>query len=311
MKEKKILRFYFALSAALVLALALLASCGLKQTPPPSATAVPPASAPPRRIISTAPSNTEIIAGLGFAGSLIAVDKYSLGIAGVDNGLPVVDFFYPDVEAIIGMEPDIIIANEINSFGSANAPFTLIKDTGIRVLQVPTSVSIEGIFGDIRLIAETLGAPEKGEELVEAMTGEINKIAAVGSAVKKAGIERSVYFEIAPTPAMVSFGSGAYLNEMIELINGRNIFIDQKGWFSPGAEEILLRNPDVILALRYETGDPVPEIVSRNGFETTTAVKNKRVYAIDADPASRPSQNIVKALKQMARSVYPEYYEAE
>jgi iron complex transport system substrate-binding protein len=291
----------------LLLLFLLLPGC----TRPPAGASAPAVNAPPRRVISTAPSNTEIVAGLGLAGSLIAVDKYSLGIEGVDNGLPVIDFFYPDVEAIIGMEPDIIISNEINSFGSANAPFSLIKDTGIRVLQIPASASIEGIFGDIRRIAETLGAPEKGEELVAAMAREIGAIAAIGSSLKEAGIERSVYFEIAPAPSMVSVGSGAYLNEMIEIINGRNIFAGEKGWFSPGAEEIILRNPDVILAMRYGDGDPVPEILRRSGFETLEAVKNKRVYAVDADPASRPSQNIVTALKQIARSVYPEYYEAD
>jgi iron complex transport system substrate-binding protein len=143
------------------------------------------------------------------------------------------------------------------------------------------------------------------------MIEEIGKISAVGSSIGKTGNRRSVYFEIAPAPAMVSFGSGAYLHEMIEISGGRNIFAAQKGWFSPGAEAIIQGDPDVILALRYGDDDPVPEIVSRPGFETITAVKNKRVYGIDADPASRPSQNIVKALKQMARSVYPEYYEAD
>jgi iron complex transport system substrate-binding protein len=314
MMMKKNLRLAFALFV--LSALVPLASCGRQQTPAFPATADSPtalaANALPRRVISAAPSNTEIIAGLGLAGRLVAVDKYSLGIEGVDGGLPVVDFFYPDVEAIIGMEPDIIISNEINSFGSANSPFSMIRETGIKVLQVPTSVSIEGIFGDIRLIAETLGAPEKGEALVGAMAGEIDKIAAIGASIKKAGIERSVYFEISPVPSMVSFGGGAYLNELIEIVGGRNIFaIDQKGWFSPGAEAIILRNPDVILAIRYDAVGPVPEILSRSGFETIEAVKNKRVYAIDADPASRPSQNIVKALKQTARSVYPEYYESD
>jgi iron complex transport system substrate-binding protein len=314
MMMKRTLRPAFVLFALSTAVLTLFVSCGAKQ--PAASTAGGPAatagaatagvSAPPRRVISAAPSNTEIIVGLGLAGRLIAVDKYSLNIEGVDSGLPVIDFFYPDVEAIIGMEPDLIISNEINSFGSANAPFTLIKNTGIAVLQVPTSVSIEGIFGDIRLIAGTLGAEDEGEALIASMIGEIEKISAVDPTPG-----RSVYFEIAPSPGMVSFGSGAYLNEMIEIIGGRNIFADQKGWFSPGAEAIIQENPDVILAMQYGDEDPVPEILSRGGFETIEAVKNGRVYAIEADPASRPSQNIIKALKQMARSVYPEYYEAD
>ena len=252
------------------------------------------------RIISAAPSNTEIITALGMGDRLIAVDRYSGGIPGVPPGLPEIDFFNPDSEAIIGLEPDLILTNEINSFGIADNPFKLLGDMGIRVVQIPTSVSIEGIYHDIITIAEILGVKERGELLAGSMKEEIERITAAAKATPE---RRTVYFEVSSAPTMVSFGQGAYLNEMIEIAGGRNIFNDQQGWFSPGAEEIIARNPDIIFTMIYPGEDPVAEIKSRRVFENITAIKENRVYAIDSDSASRPSQNILPALRQMARNI--------
>jgi iron complex transport system substrate-binding protein len=137
------------------------------------------------------------------------------------------------------------------------------------------------------------------------MKEEIEAIVAAGAT----GEKKSVYFEISPDPTMVSFGEGAYLNEMIEIAGGRNIFADQRGWFSSGAEEIINRNPEIIFALAYPGEDPVREIKNRRAFENISAVLQDRVYAIDADSASRPSQNILLALREMARAINPAYHE--
>jgi iron complex transport system substrate-binding protein len=252
------------------------------------------------RIISAAPSNTEIIAALGMGDRLIAVDMYSGGISGVPPGLPEIDFFYPDTEAIIGLEPDIILVNEINSYGVADNPFKLLGDMGIRVVEIPTSVSIEGIYSDIIFIAEVLEVKERGEALAGSMREEVERIAA---AAKEAPEKKTVYFEISGPPYLYSFGSGNYLNEMIEIAGGRNIFDDQNSWFSPSAEEIIMRNPDIIFTMIYPGDDPVVEIKSRSAFESITAIKENHVYAINSNSASRPTHNILPALRQMAQYI--------
>jgi iron complex transport system substrate-binding protein len=257
---------------------------------------------PINRIISAAPSNTEIIIGLGMGERLVAVDRHSRDIQGVLVGLPLIDFFFPNAEAIIGLEPDLILTNEVNSFGVADNPFKLLGNLGIRVVQVPTSTNIEGIYGDILLIAETLEVKERGDALVKSMRTEIEKITAGGN-TSEARNRKRVYFEISAMPTMVSFGRGAYLNEMIEIAGGKNIFADQEGWFSPSAEEIINRNPEIIFALAYAGEDPVSEIMNRRIFEGVAAVKLNQVYAIDMDSASRPSQHILQALQEMALAI--------
>ena len=250
------------------------------------------------RIISTAPSITEIIAGLGLANSLVAVDKYSRDVEGVQNDLPEIDFFYPDIEAITGLKPDIIIVSEVNTGGSTDSPYQFFGRLGIKVVEIPTSSSIEEIYRDILTIAKTLNVTEKGEELVSGMKAAIEKTAArVRETNGSAAGKKTVYFEITPAPNMVSFGRGTYLNELIEITGMHNIFAAEERWFTPGAEAIISANPDLIFILDGISDNT--EIKSRPGFQHITAVKHNKIYVIDANHASRPSQNIVKALESM------------
>jgi iron complex transport system substrate-binding protein len=255
------------------------------------------------RIISTAPSNTEIIAGLGLADNLIAADKYSLEIPGVPGDLAEIDFFYPDAEMILTLNPDIIISNEHNTGGTGGDPFALIQEAGIRVVYIPTSGSIAGIYGDIQLIADALGVPERGLELTEAMGRRIQAIADIGASIQN---KKSVYFEISPAPYLYSFGRNTFLNDMIETAGGKNIFADVTGWIAPSAEAVIDKNPDVIFT--SVPGNALEELKTRNGFEHIQAVINNELYFIDANSAARPSQHIVIALAQMAKALYPDKY---
>lgn len=258
-----------------------------------------------KRIISVAPSNTDIIIGLGQGDRIIAVDPWSKGIPGVRDELPEIDFFLPDAEAVIGLGPDLILANEVNSQGGADNPFTQLGGVGIKVVQIPMSVSIEGIYSDIRKIAGLLGVHDRGERMVASMQSEIDRIA---ERAKKAGAKKSVYFEISALPTIVTFGKGAYLNELIEIAGGKNIFADVKGWATISEEQVIRRNPEVILVMAYSGKDSVATIRKRPGFESLAAVKQNRIHSIEGDPASRPSQHIITALNQIAWALYPELF---
>jgi iron complex transport system substrate-binding protein len=259
------------------------------------------------RIISTAPSNTEILAGLGLADRLIAVDKYSADLKGIAKDIPLIDFAYPDAEAIITLNPDIIIAGEINRTGVGDDPFKLVRELGITVVYIPTSNSIDDIYKDISLIAGVFQVKEKGDELIQNMKKTVDAITEIGAFIQN---KKTIYFEISPLPYLVTLGKETYINQMIEIIGARNIFAGEKGWFSPSAEEIITRNPDVIFTFDDDTAGVIEEVKNRPGFNTITAVKNNDVYSINADSVSRPSQNIILALQQMAHVVYPDEYES-
>jgi iron complex transport system substrate-binding protein len=260
------------------------------------------------RIISTAPSNTEIIVDLGLGDKLAAVDIHSAGIAGVPEDAVRIDFVYPDAETILGLNPGVIIAAGHNITGSGEDPFKLISESGIAVFYIPTSSSIDEIYRDIAFVAEILDVREKGDGLINDMKRQIAEITAAGSGITG---KTSVYFEISPAPFLVSTGRNTFLHEMIEIIGGRNIFDDVTGWIAPGAESIMEKNPDVILTNVDYAESPVEEIKSRDGFNTVKAVTNNRIYLIDSNSSSRPSHRIVTALKQMAAAVYPDVYEKQ
>lgn len=106
---------------------------------------------------------------------------------------------------------------------------------------------------------------------------------------------------------MYSLGSNTFIHEMLELIGAKNILAKQKNWVAVSDETVISANPDVILTSVNYIPDPVAEIMQRPGWHVISAVKNKRVFRIDNNSSSRPNHNIVKALKQIAAAVYPEY----
>jgi iron complex transport system substrate-binding protein len=251
-------------------------------------------------------NDIEFIADLGMAHKLVAIDVHSANVGGLPEGLAMLDFFYPDAEVIIKLQPDIIIASGHHPTGSGEDPFRLLGEMGIAVVYIPMSRSIEEIYRDIEFVADILDVKKNGEELVRSMRGQIAEITAKTALVEN---KRSVYFEISTAPEMFTFGKDSFIDDMIRAIGARNIFEDGPWLISPGAESIIERNPDVIITNVNWIDDPIGEVRSRQGFEHINAVINNRIYTVDGDSSSRPSSRIILALGQMARAVYPEIYE--
>jgi len=255
-------------------------------------------------IISLAPSTSEILIDLGLSDKIVAVDTNTQLMAILDESLPAFDLQKPDAEQILALAPDIIFVSGLSSFQGGEA-LELLKNNGICVVSIPTSESIDAIKEDIRFIAQVVGRSTEGESIISSMEAEIAEMASIGATIST---RKTVYFEISPAPHLYSFGKNVFLQEMIEIVGAENIFADQEGWKSVNAEDVVAANPDVILSNAIFAGDPVPEILSRDGFSEVTAVKNQDVYYIDNNSSSIPSHNIVKALREMAEAIYPEYY---
>ena len=262
---------------------------------------------PINRIVSTAPSNTEIITDLGQAHKLVAIDRHSANVTGIPANLPLLDFFYPDAEVIINLEPDIIIANGHNPTGTGEDPFRLLREIGIPVVYISMSKSINEIYNDIAFIAELLQVQTRGEELINSTKAQIAEVIQI--VVQNVIHKRTVYFEISAAPDMMTFGKDSFIDDMISVIGARNIFGNENWLVTPSAEAIIDRNPDVILTNVNYIDDPIGEIKSRPGFDHINAVINDRIYQIDTDSSVRPSARIILALRQMAHAVYPELYD--
>ena len=258
------------------------------------------------KIVSTAPSNTEILTALGMGDKIVCMDTYSEGIEGVKEDVVKMDFTAPDAEEIIGLEPDIIIASGYNKAGSSDDPFKSLSDAGIPVVYIPSSESIEGIYKDIEFVASIVNQEDKGKEIVDGMKSDIEEISTIGKTIKD---KKKVYLEIGPGRTLESVGKSTFLNEMIEIIGAENIFANENSWISPSEESVIDANPDVILTTVNYVENPTEEIMSWQVGEHINAVKNNQVYYIDSNSASRPTQNIIKALKEIAKATYPDKYD--
>ncbi|MGI6660070.1 MAG: ABC transporter substrate-binding protein [Dethiobacteraceae bacterium] len=256
-------------------------------------------------IISTSPANTEILVALGMGDKIVAVDKYSEGITGLNAEVVLIDFMNPDAETIVSLNPDIIIASEINTLGGSD-PFAVLKEAGIPVVYQPLTDSIQGIYDDISFIAEITGSTEKAEVLIAGMQEEIAKYQEISAGITE---KKRVYFEISPAPDLFTIGKGSYLQEMLEIVGVDNVFADLGKGTAISGEAVLEANPEIILTNVNYIDNPVEEIKSREGWDSITAVAQDQVYYIDSNTSSRATHNIVKALKEIAETVYPEFYE--
>jgi len=257
------------------------------------------------KIISIGTSNTEILAELGLGDKIIAVDVYSSDIPGLKSDIQLLPSITEiDNEFVIDLQPDVICVTGMSKVGGAN-PLQTVEDTGVCVIVIPSSASIGAIKEDIKFMAAVMGVESKGSRIIKDFEKEIDAIKKTGDTITD---KKTVYFEISPAPWMYSFGSGTFLNEMIELIGAVNIFAAHDSWMSVAEEAVLDADPDVILTSTGWMDDAAGEIKSRPGWDAITAVKNNDVYYIDEDSSNRPSHNIIKALKKMAKAVYPDKY---
>lgn len=255
-------------------------------------------------IISLAPSNTEILIELGYKDKIIAADTQTQTLGVLGDDLPYIDLMSPDVEQIIALNPDILFVTEM-SMVEGNNPFKPISDLGITVASFPSSQSIDQIYDDIMFISKVLKEESKGQKIVDNMKEKIASIKEIGDTITE---KKSVYFEIGAAPYMYSFGKGVFLNEMIEVIGATNALGDQESWISVSEEAVLAANPDVIITNVNYIETPIDEIKSRSGWESIKAIQNEDVYYVDNMKSSLPNHNIVIALEQMAKAVYPDKY---
>lgn len=258
------------------------------------------------KIVSMSPTFTQILTELGLGDKIIAVDTYSAGTEGIAENLPAFDMFSPDIEALLALQPDIVIASGM-SIVSGDDPFKPARDAGACVAYIPVSNSIEEIKGDILFIGEVTGTFGRAVEIVSEIDAEIARIEEITATIPN-DEKKKVYFEIAAAPEIYTFGNGVFLNEMITILGAENIFSNLDGWLAVSEEAVVNANPDVILTSVNYIDNPVGEILARNGWENVNAVINGQVYYINNNASSQPNHNILIALREMALAVYPDKF---
>jgi len=267
-------------------------------------------TAPPERIVSLAPSNTEMLFAVGAGDKVVGVTdfcNYPNNFAEwveAGNMTSIGNYYGPSVEPIIALEPDLVLA----STGSLDAAANL-KSLGYNVL-VLEARTIDGVLQDILLVGRATGKHVEAGVLVSNIRARIDAIANQAAA---ATTTPKVYHEVWNDPLM-SAGPETFISELITLAGGTNIFNDATtSWPTVSSEAIIEKNPDVMVFPDMYMGvqnfyQTVEAVENRPGWDLISAVQNDAIYEINADIISRSGPRLADALEALAKMIHPEIF---
>ena len=266
----------------------------------------------PNRIVSLAPSATEIVFALGLDEKVVAVSDYcdypynfSAWIA-AGNMTSIGDFSNPNMEVIASLTPDLIIATG----GVQAETVDTLRALSYKVLVLNPS-SVSGVLKNIELVGNATGKIAEAKTLIASLNSRIDAVAnTVAGAASTPKVYYEVYYE---TTSAWTIGSLAYQNELIEKAGGTNLFGDQqKDYYQYQVEALIARNPDVIVlpASGMGTGSvqSLDDVKARPAWDTTNAVKNDRLYQIDSNLIELATPRVADAIEQLAEFFHPELF---
>ncbi len=268
----------------------------------------------PSRIVSLAPSTTEILFALALDDKVVALTDYCnyphnfTAWIEAGNITSVGDFSNPNMEVIVSVNPDLILAT-----GGVQAETVVtMRDLGYKVL-VLDPPSVDGVFKDIELVGNATGKGSYARSLVDSLK---NRMSDVEQKVANAASKPKVYYEVWYDPTSLwSAGSKAFQNELIEKAGGTNIFADQElDYFQSTAEVVIERSPNVILLPTEGMGFGAPfwesldAVKQRPGWDSISAVQNNKLFQVDGDAIARAGPRVVDSIEELAEFFHPELF---
>jgi iron complex transport system substrate-binding protein len=261
----------------------------------------------PQKIVSLAPSDTEIVYALGQGNRLVGVDLFSdyppeaksvLNIGGSRGNF--------DLEKIVALHPDLLLAAGTTSSDNLKK----LDDLKLLVVVVSSDqTTMDSIMSDIKLVGAVLGVPAQAGQVTAAMQLRLDNLKVKVAAAKS---KPKVYWELDGTnPAKpYTVGAGNFVNDLIKLAGGENVFGAVTSPFPQvGAESVVAAAPEVIILSDFAYGVSPESVKARSGWSGVPAVKNNRVLPIDDSLVSRPGPRIVDGLEAATRIIHPELFQ--
>jgi iron complex transport system substrate-binding protein len=268
----------------------------------------------PNKIISMAPSTTEIAFALGLDDKVVAVSNYCDYpydfSAWIESGniSSIGDFADPNMEVIASLDPDLILAT-----GGVQGPtIDTLRDLDYKVL-VLNPPDINGVMQDIELVGNATGKTNEAAALIENISSRIDTVVYT---VASSEFTPTVYYEVWYDPTSLwTAGSKAWQNELIEKAGGVNIFADQDlEYFQSSTEAVIERNPDIILlpAQGMGFGEPfwgsLNDVKARPGWDTISAVQNDGLVEVDSNTIARAGPRVADIIEDLAEAFHSELF---
>jgi len=254
---------------------------------------------PPKRIVSMAPSLTEILYYLGLEDRIAGVTQFSYYPPEAAQKPNVGSYINLNAEKIVSLNPDLAIGTK-----DGNKPTTvrLLEQAGIPVYIVNPR-NIEDVISTIYAIGELCGVGKRAKELSTRLGTRVKRIYARTTSLKRP----LVFLQINIKPIM-TVNKNTFHHDVIRLAGGDNMARDEPITYPRiSIEEVMRKGPDVIIISSMERGGSF-ERARKDWMKWSSipAVKERRVHLINSDLLDRPSPRIVKGLETMARLIHPE-----
>jgi len=241
----------------------------------------------PTRIVSTAPSNTEILFALGLEKKLIGVTNWCNYPQLAQKIEKIGDLNPLNVEKILALRPELILANKLNDQAGVNR----LRELGIPIC-VFDPQSFTEIIESIKIIGKINNQENTAKRLITRLQTTLIQTKQQGELIKK--IKLKVYLQLDGTSAWTA-GPGSFLDEAITLTGGNNLAHDLgKPWGEMNLETVLARNPDVII-----TSVEPAKIYNDPAWIKVAAIQKHQVFQIDMDTYYRPGPRLIEVLPDL------------
>ena len=260
---------------------------------------------PAQRIVSLAPSNTELLYEVGAGAQVVGRDDFSdfpteaQSLTSVGGSMG-----NYDLKAIAALKPDLVLAAQINTPEQVKS----LENMGLTVFYLTNPEHMVGLYQNLQYVGTLTGKTAQAEALIQSLQVRIQ---AVIDRLPSITTHYKVYYELDATDPAMPFtaGPGSYINTLLEIAGDQNIGASLSSPFaSISSEEVIKQNPDFILLGDSAFGVTVESVMQRPGWSAINAVKNNRVFAFDDDIVNRPTARIVDAVEMLARIIHPEVF---
>lgn len=262
---------------------------------------------PAERIVSLAPSNTEIIFAVGAGSHVVGRDSFSdypkeaSEIEDVGGGYG--EF---DLEKIVSLTPDLVLASSLNP----EELISKLEGLDVTVYYLANPDNINGMYQNLMTVAQLTGHISETEVLINALKEREKHVIEKTTEIKNKPL---VFYEIDGTDPAAPWtsGKGTFIDQLIDLAGGRNLgSVMESEWAQISLEEIIAQDPDIILIGDAVWGGvTVDAVKSRPGWDSLSAIKNNRTYEFDDNIVSRPGPRLIEGLEALAKFLHPDLFQ--
>lgn len=258
----------------------------------------------PKRIVSLAPSHTEILFSLGLADNIVGLTDYCNCPFETEKKQKIGTFANPDIEKIIASNPDLILG-----FGTIQIPAVKeLEKRGQKVFWIYPH-SVKDTLDSFERIGEITGTKIAARQLKQ------NVIREIESVQKRLGNipedKRPAIFRVMGLSPLATIGGDSFQTDVFYHAGGKNVFADiKKDFFEVDLQDLIKRNPYMILICGKDAEEARQKVRNQKGWVELEAVRRNRIFVISCDLICRPGPHIAESTKEIANYLYPDKFSA-